>query len=87
MTLNLALSAEQVLGEWSGAFPVFEVISNVGKTAFPFFEVSCDVGKVAFPVFEIFVLGLRADQVKTTMIYTHVLNRGGRGIQSTADLL
>jgi integron integrase len=25
--------------------------------------------------------------VKTTMIYTHVLNRGGRGVQSPADLL
>lgn len=25
--------------------------------------------------------------VKTTMIYTHVLNRGGRGIKSPADLL
>jgi integrase len=23
--------------------------------------------------------------VKTTMIYTHVLNRGGRGVQSPAD--
>jgi integrase len=25
--------------------------------------------------------------VKTTMIYTHVLNRGGRGVQSPADRL
>jgi integrase len=25
--------------------------------------------------------------VKTTMIYTHVLNRGGRGVLSPADLL
>ena len=25
--------------------------------------------------------------VKTTMIYTHVLNRGGRGVRSPADLL
>jgi site-specific recombinase XerD len=25
--------------------------------------------------------------VKTTMIYTHVLNRGGRGVQSPMDLL
>ena len=25
--------------------------------------------------------------VSTTMIYTHVLNRGGRGVQSPADLL
>jgi site-specific recombinase XerD len=25
--------------------------------------------------------------VKTTMIYTHVLNRGGRGVQSPLDLL
>lgn len=25
--------------------------------------------------------------VKTTMIYTHVLNRGGRGVQSPADQL
>ena len=25
--------------------------------------------------------------VKTTMIYTHVLNRGGRGVQSPIDLL
>ncbi|MGH2625749.1 MAG: tyrosine-type recombinase/integrase [Anaerolineales bacterium] len=25
--------------------------------------------------------------LKTTMIYTHVLNRGGRGVQSPADLL
>jgi site-specific recombinase XerD len=25
--------------------------------------------------------------VKTTMIYTHVLNRGGRGVQSPVDLL
>jgi hypothetical protein len=25
--------------------------------------------------------------VKTTMIYTHVLNRGGRGVRSPADTL
>ena len=25
--------------------------------------------------------------VRTTMIYTHVLNRGGRGVKSPADLL
>ena len=25
--------------------------------------------------------------VSTTMIYTHVLNRGGRGVNSPADLL
>jgi len=25
--------------------------------------------------------------VKTTMIYTHVLNRGGRGVQSPVDRL
>jgi site-specific recombinase XerD len=25
--------------------------------------------------------------VSTTMIYTHVLNRGGRGVRSPADLL
>jgi site-specific recombinase XerD len=25
--------------------------------------------------------------VRTTMIYTHVLNRGGRGVQSPVDLL
>ena len=25
--------------------------------------------------------------VKTTMVYTHVLNRGGRGVQSPADRL
>ena len=25
--------------------------------------------------------------VRTTMIYTHVLNRGGRGVMSPADLL
>jgi integrase len=25
--------------------------------------------------------------VKTTMMYTHVLNRGGRGVQSPADRL
>jgi site-specific recombinase XerD len=25
--------------------------------------------------------------VKTTMIYTHVLNRGGRGVRSPIDLL
>jgi site-specific recombinase XerD len=25
--------------------------------------------------------------VKTTLIYTHVLNRGGRGVQSPLDLL
>lgn len=25
--------------------------------------------------------------VKTTMIYTHVLNRGGKGVRSPADLL
>ena len=25
--------------------------------------------------------------VKTTMIYTHVLNRGGRGVRSPADML
>lgn len=31
------------------------------------------------------LLGHRS--VKTTMIYTHVLNRGGRGVQSPADLL
>ena len=27
------------------------------------------------------------NDVKTTMIYTHVLNRGGRGVQSPADRL
>ena len=31
------------------------------------------------------LLGHRS--VKTTMIYTHVLNRVGRGVQSPADLL
>jgi site-specific recombinase XerD len=31
------------------------------------------------------LLGHRS--VKTTMIYTHVLNRGGRGFQSPLDLL
>ena len=31
------------------------------------------------------ILGHRS--VKTTMIYTHVLNRGGRGIQNPADTL
>lgn len=31
------------------------------------------------------LLGHRS--VKTTMIYTHVLNRGGRGVKSPADLL
>ena len=31
------------------------------------------------------LLGHRS--VRTTMIYTHVLNRGGRGIQSPADAL
>ena len=25
--------------------------------------------------------------VRTTMIYTHVLNRGGRGVRSPADVL
>jgi len=25
--------------------------------------------------------------VKTTMVYTHVLNRGGRGVRSPADAL
>jgi integrase len=25
--------------------------------------------------------------VRTTMIYTHVLNRGGRGVRSPADIL
>ncbi len=27
------------------------------------------------------------NSVETTMVYTHVLNRGGRGIQSPADRL
>jgi site-specific recombinase XerD len=27
------------------------------------------------------------ESVKTTMIYTHVLNRGGKGVLSPADLL
>jgi site-specific recombinase XerD len=27
------------------------------------------------------------NDVKTTMIYTHVLNRGGHGVRSPADLL
>jgi site-specific recombinase XerD len=31
------------------------------------------------------LLGHRS--VKTTMIYTHVLNRGGRGVRSPIDLL
>jgi site-specific recombinase XerD len=31
------------------------------------------------------LLGHRS--VKTTMIYTHVLNRGGRGVKSPVDLL
>ena len=30
---------------------------------------------------------LRHSDVRTTMIYTHVLNRGGRGVQSPADRL
>ena len=25
--------------------------------------------------------------IKTTMIYTHVLNRGGKGVRSPADLI
>jgi len=29
--------------------------------------------------------GYRAKDVRTTMIYTHVLNRGGRGVRSPAD--
>ena len=29
----------------------------------------------------------RAQDVRTTMMYTHVLNRGGRGVKSPADLL
>jgi site-specific recombinase XerD len=28
-----------------------------------------------------------ARSVKTTMIYTHVLNRGGQGVQSPVDTL
>ena len=28
---------------------------------------------------------LRHSDVKTTMIYTHVLNRGGRGVRSPLD--
>lgn len=28
---------------------------------------------------------LAEDYVKTTMIYTHVLNRGGKGVRSPAD--
>ena len=31
--------------------------------------------------------GQRCRPVKTTMIYTHVLNRGGRGVKSPVDLL
>jgi hypothetical protein len=27
------------------------------------------------------------NDVKTTMLYTHVLNRGGRGVRSPADRL
>lgn len=27
------------------------------------------------------------EDVKTTMIYTHVLNKGGKGVQSPADRL
>jgi len=30
---------------------------------------------------------LRHTSVKTTMIYTHVLNRGGRGVRSPIDVL
>ena len=30
---------------------------------------------------------LRHSDVRTTMIYTHVLNRGGRGVCSPADVL
>jgi site-specific recombinase XerD len=30
---------------------------------------------------------LGRDQLKMTMIYTHVLNRGGRGVQSPMDSL
>ena len=30
---------------------------------------------------------LLGQSVKTTMIYTHVLNRGGRGVRSPIDLL
>lgn len=30
---------------------------------------------------------LRHKDVKTTMIYTHVLNRGGKGVRSPADTL
>lgn len=42
-------------------------------------ENGCDI----FTVQEL----LGHNDVKTTMIYTHVLNRGGRGIRSPADLL
>ncbi|HID29117.1 MAG TPA: hypothetical protein EYP19_03835 [Desulfobacterales bacterium] len=30
---------------------------------------------------------LRHSDVRTTMIYTHVLNKGGHGVRSPADLL
>jgi len=30
---------------------------------------------------------LRHQDVKTTMVYTHVLNRGGKGVRSPADTL
>lgn len=30
---------------------------------------------------------LRHEKLKTTMIYAHVLNRGGRGVQSSVDTL
>ena len=42
-------------------------------------EASCDIRTVQE------LLG--HSDVRTTMIYTHVLNRGGRGVQSPADRL
>ena len=33
------------------------------------------------------VVALVDDDVSTTMVYTHVLNRGGRGVRSPADSL
>jgi site-specific recombinase XerD len=29
----------------------------------------------------------RSQDIRTTMVYTHVLNRGSLGVRSTADLL